>query len=111
MLQRCKLLRKLSSMASMAQCDQEIVDIFTTCVIRRCETGRTVTKGRFELDNRWVVPYNPYLCHKYNAHIHVEVCATIKSVKYIYKYIYKGHDRAQVQITAGVSLLLSLAML
>ena len=35
----------------------------------------------------------------------MEVCATIKAVKYIYKYIFKGHDHAQVQIAAGVSLL------
>lgn len=50
-----------------------------------------------------MVPYNTYLSQRYNAHINVEVCATVKSVKYIYKYIFKGHDRAQVQITAGVN--------
>ena len=44
------------------------------------------------MDNRWVVPYNPYLTLKYNCHINVEHCASIKSVKYIYKYVYKGHD-------------------
>lgn len=65
------------------------------CVCRR-ENGRVVTKGQHELDNRWVVPYSPYLAQKYNAHINVEVCATIKSVKYVYKYILKGYDRAQV---------------
>lgn len=58
-----------------------------------------VKKGRHELDNRWVVPYNPYLCQKFDCHINVEVCATIKAVKYIYKYVYKGHDRAQVEVT------------
>ena len=46
------------------------------------------------LDNRWVVPYNPILLMRYNCHINVEICCSIKSVKYIYKYIYKGHDRA-----------------
>ena len=49
-----------------------------------------------------MVPYNPYLCQKYNAHINVEICVTIKSVKYIYKYVFKGHDCAQVQVTSEV---------
>lgn len=44
------------------------------------------------------MPYNPYLLAKFNCHINVEVCTTVKSVKYIYKYIYKGYDSATVQI-------------
>ncbi len=40
--------------------------------------------GNRELDNIFVVPYNPYLFKKYNAHINVEECTNIKSgVKYI----------------------------
>ena len=37
------------------------------------------------LDNRHVVPYNRALSKKYDAHINVEYCATIKAVKYLYK--------------------------
>ena len=48
------------------------------------------------VDNRWVVPHNLYLAAKYNAHINVEICSHIESIKYVYKYVYKGHDRAQV---------------
>ncbi|KAG7972490.1 hypothetical protein I3843_07G186700 [Carya illinoinensis] len=51
-----------------------------------------------DLDNRWVVPYNPYLVSKYNCHINVEICCTVKAVKYLYKYIYKGHDRVAFNI-------------
>jgi len=40
-----------------------------------------------------VVPYNPYLLSKFNCHINVEICCDIKIVKYIYKYICKGHDK------------------
>ena len=28
----------------------------------------------------------------------MEVCLSIKAVKYLYKYIYKGHDRVAVYI-------------
>jgi hypothetical protein len=51
-----------------------------------------------ELDNRWVVPYNPGLLMRYNCHINVEACASIKSVKYLYKYVYKGHDCASFSV-------------
>ncbi|MCO5559223.1 hypothetical protein L7F22_012818 [Adiantum nelumboides] len=37
----------------------------------------------------------------FNAHINVEVCSTIQAVKYVYKYIYKGHDRATVRFHAA----------
>ncbi|KAL1928026.1 hypothetical protein VTP01DRAFT_3431 [Rhizomucor pusillus] len=41
---------------------------------------------------------HPYLLMKYNAHINVEVCSTSKAVKYVYKYVYKGRDRANVRL-------------
>jgi hypothetical protein len=44
------------------------------------------------IDNSWVVPYNPYLTLKYNAHINVEICVSTEAVKYLYKYVYKGPD-------------------
>ena len=65
--------------------------------------GKTFTKyvrGQGTVfDNRWVVPYSAYLLLRYNAHISVEYCASIKAVKYLYKYIFKGHDRAVVSLT------------
>ncbi|XP_075092424.1 uncharacterized protein LOC142172656 [Nicotiana tabacum] len=62
-------------------------------IYRRRNTGKSVKVRKQFLDNSWVVPYNPYLLCKYNCHINVEVCSDIKVVKYIYKYIYKGHDK------------------
>ncbi|KAG6682508.1 hypothetical protein I3842_13G145700 [Carya illinoinensis] len=56
----------------------------------------TIGKVRGQnLDNRWVVPYNSHLLSKFNCHTNVEICSTIKGVKYLYKYIYKGHDRIE----------------
>ncbi|XP_031090920.1 uncharacterized protein LOC115995912 [Ipomoea triloba] len=68
-------------------------------IYKRRNTPFLVHVKGFNLDNRWIVPYNPQLLHKFDCHINVKVCASIKSVKYIYKYIYKGHDR--VSMTLG----------
>lgn len=35
------------------------------------------------------MPYNPYFLNKYGIHIKVEVCGSIKSGFYLYKYVYK----------------------
>nr|XP_047144617.1 uncharacterized protein LOC124818131 [Hydra vulgaris] len=70
---------------------------------RRVDNGRIVNIKGNQVDNRWVVPYNPWLSKKYQAHINVEACMTIKSVKYLYKYIYKGHDCANVVINEQVN--------
>ena len=71
-------------------------------VYRRRQDGRTWIKkvrGReVPMDNRYVVPYSPFLALKYNAHINVEVCASVQAIKYIHKYIYKGGDRVTVQL-------------
>ena len=54
------------------------------------------------VDNSWVVPYNPAMALKYNAHINFELCGSIRSVKYVYKYVYKGPDRTVAGVTEGV---------
>nr|XP_049464898.1 uncharacterized protein LOC125907323 [Anopheles coluzzii] len=61
-------------------------------VYRRRNDGRKVVVKGVELDNRYVVPYNPWLCHKYNCHINVEICASVASIKYLHKYLFKGCD-------------------
>uniref|UniRef100_I1Q7F0 Helitron helicase-like domain-containing protein n=1 Tax=Oryza glaberrima TaxID=4538 RepID=I1Q7F0_ORYGL len=65
---------------------------------RRRDDGWRVKIRGAVLDNRWVVPYNPGLLMRYNCHINVEACASIKSVKYLYKYVYKGHDCASFSV-------------
>ena len=63
---------------------------------RRNDNKKIVCKQQI-LDNRSVVPYNPFLCTKYNAHINVEICNSVQAVKYLYKYVYKGHDKVMAE--------------
>ncbi|XP_076919580.1 uncharacterized protein LOC143580443 [Bidens hawaiensis] len=65
---------------------------------RRSDNGIRVDVRGSDLDNRWVVPYNPVLLMMFNCHMNVEVCSSIKSVKYVFKYVYKGHDKQLIQI-------------
>ena len=67
-------------------------------IYRRRNNGRTVEINGIQLDNRWVVPYNPYLTTKYDCHINVEIYSSITAIKYLFKYVYKGHDRATVEV-------------
>ncbi|KAK4596818.1 hypothetical protein RGQ29_014731 [Quercus rubra] len=69
-------------------------------VYKRYDTNNPVPlndRCRIMVDNTWVVPYNPWLLLKYNCHINVEICCSIKSVKYLYKYVYKGPDRVSME--------------
>nr|KAJ0206579.1 hypothetical protein LSAT_V11C500239490 [Lactuca sativa] len=65
---------------------------------RRRNNGVEVNIRNLKLDNRWVAPYNPKLLMMFNCHINVEVCSSIKYVKYIFKYVYKGHDKQVIHI-------------
>jgi len=49
------------------------------------------------VNNQWVVCHSSYLLWKYRCHINVESIASVKAVKYIYKYMYKGHDHTTMQ--------------
>ncbi|KAM7498068.1 hypothetical protein LguiA_022482 [Lonicera macranthoides] len=71
-------------------------------IYQRRNDGRKHTlRSGHVVDNRDVVPYNPYLSRLFNCHINVEVCAGIRCVKYINKYIFKGYDRTTMIVGAA----------
>jgi hypothetical protein len=78
---------------------ETVMDVNEYPIYRRRNTRHTLLVHGIELDNYWVVPHNVYLSTKYNAHINVEVCNNICAVKYLFKYVYKGHDCATVEIS------------
>ena len=47
-----------------------------------------------------------HISTKYDCHINVEVCTSLKAIKYIYKYIYKGHDHATVGVFEDIDKIL-----
>ena len=76
---------------------------------RRRFNGRQIiynpkSKNPKVADNRYVVPYNPYLLLKFQCHVNVEICCTIKSIKYLFKYIMKGSDKTMIGLSNNNSL-------
>lgn len=69
---------------------------------RRRDNGTTITKrinGEFVyVTNQFIVPYNPFLLLYFRAHINVEICSSVRSIKYIHKYVYKGHDCCNIEV-------------
>ncbi|GBM49422.1 hypothetical protein AVEN_149697-1 [Araneus ventricosus] len=61
---------------------ETIMNVSVYPLYRRRPGETAFVRGR-EMDNRFVVPYNPYVLLKYNAHINVEVCTSLRAVKYI----------------------------
>ena len=45
--------------------------------------------GNIEVDNHWIVPYNPYISAKFHCHTNVESIAMFRTIKYCFKYITK----------------------
>ena len=66
----------------------------------RPDNGRTCknARGHVFTNQDDVVPYNPHLSAEVDCHINVEVCASVKAVKYIHKYIYKGENIISMSI-------------
>jgi hypothetical protein len=59
---------------------------------------RSVIIRSNEFTNWDVVWCNLYLTLKNDPHINIEICSDMQAVKYIYKYVYKGHYWVTVQL-------------
>ncbi|GAA0155634.1 hypothetical protein LIER_13322 [Lithospermum erythrorhizon] len=66
---------------------------------RRDDKRQAKVRGNM-LKNQWVIPYNPTFLAEFDCHINVEVCCDIKAIKYLYKYIHKGHDKVMFRIAS-----------
>uniref|UniRef100_A0AC35TYB3 Helitron_like_N domain-containing protein n=1 Tax=Rhabditophanes sp. KR3021 TaxID=114890 RepID=A0AC35TYB3_9BILA len=76
--------------------DTTIIDTNGYAIYKRPNNNRFVMKNGQQLDNRWIVPYNPYLLKRFHCHNNVEKVSDFEGVKYLYKYIYKGHDATTI---------------
>lgn len=57
-------------------------------------------EGRNEpITSKWVVPYNMTLLKLFNCHLNVEICTSVKSIKYVIKYTLKGSDQAVFSVS------------
>ena len=71
-------------------------------IYKRRDDDRYIVKNGVKLDNRSIVPNNMVLLKKYCAHINVEWCNKSNMIKYLFKYVTKGSDRAKIyfEVTA-----------
>jgi len=77
--------------------DQSVLNPNGYSTYRRRDNGRYIElRSGLRITNQWVVPYNPYLSLKYNCHINIEICGGLEAIKYLYKYMYKGADAANI---------------
>ncbi|XP_025625340.1 uncharacterized protein [Arachis hypogaea] len=103
----CDLLRPSSPCMKDGKCskfypkrfvDQTSFDEDGYPFYRRRNMGVTVKINNVDIDNRFVVPYNPLLLMKYQAHINLEFCNKSNVIKYLFKYINKGPDRVTATV-------------
>jgi len=64
---------------------------------RRPDDGCSFDVHGVPTDNRWIVPYSPYLLATYQCHINVECAVSIGALQYLFKYTHKGGDCASLE--------------
>lgn len=84
--------------------NKTLIDANSSPMYRRQGAGKTYNRPNdYVVNNRFLVPYCPVLSLMFNCHIDVGICLSIQSIKYLHKYICKGHDAASVVITKNAS--------
>ncbi|XP_054281411.1 uncharacterized protein LOC128999079 [Macrosteles quadrilineatus] len=83
-------------------CPTSHVDERGFVVYKRDHSNEGIVKSRnrdITVHDGWVVPYNPALLLKYEAHINLEVASTRRVIKYLFKYLMKGGSLQNVTVT------------
>ncbi len=81
-------------------CEATFIDERGYVHYKRPEGATCVTlNGKHQIDNRDIVPYCPALLLMLECHCNVEISSTVQVIKYLFKYIHKGPDKAKVAIT------------
>ncbi|GKA24180.1 helicase [Tanacetum coccineum] len=83
--------------------EETVIDEDGYPIYHRRNNKVTAKKGKFTYNNQHVVPYNRYLLLKYQTHINVEWCNRSKAIKYLFKYLNKGPNRATIVIQENVT--------
>jgi len=68
----------------------------------RPDNGLVFERNGTRFTNQYVVPHCPQLLLLFDCHINVEISAGLGTVKYLSKYIYKGPDKATMEISGGM---------
>ncbi|GJZ53600.1 DNA helicase PIF1, ATP-dependent [Tanacetum coccineum] len=98
----CNIEGKCSKYFPKAFCTETKINQDGYPIYRQRDNKVCVKKGKFTFDNKYVVPHNRYLLLKYQAHINVEWCNRSKAIKYLFKYLNKGPDKATIVIKENV---------
>ena len=94
----CMVNKKCSKGFPKAFCEATTMDGNGYPLYRRPDDGRAYDVNGKMIDNRNIVPYNPFLSATFNCHINVECVVSLGSFKYIFKYVYKGPDRGALEV-------------
>jgi len=68
----------------------------------RLDNGLVFECNGARFTNQYMVPYCPQLFLLFDYYLNVEISAGLRTVKYLSKYIYKGPDRATMEISSGM---------
>jgi len=68
----------------------------------RPDNGLIFECNRARFTNQYVIPYCPQLLLLFDCHLNIEISAGLGTAKYLSKYIYKGLDRATIEISGGM---------
>lgn len=84
-------------------CEESALSDESFPAYKRPNDGRQFEKGGATFTNGHVVPYNKYLLLLLECHINVEIPVGTKPIRYLYKYLTKGHDRAKVYMEVDIA--------